>query len=106
MSHERWDLLLADTENFLTRWGSTANALGWKALDLYGVHRVAPGARFDAMGLLFFVQGASVPVITAQSASIHRPTGARLTYHRNPDIADAVLLSTLLTPTDLGAQGS
>jgi hypothetical protein len=106
MSHGRWDLLLADTENFLTRWGSTANALGWKARDLYGVHRVAPGARFDAMGFLFFVQGGSVPLITAHSASIHRRTGARLTYRRRPNIADAVLLSTLLTPIDdLGAHG-
>jgi hypothetical protein len=29
MPHERWDLLLGDAENFLTQWGSTANALGW-----------------------------------------------------------------------------
>ncbi len=96
MSHERWDLLLGDAENFLMRWGSAASALGWTALDLYGVHPVAPAARFDVMGLLFFAQGGSVPVITAQSASIHRRTGAQLTYRRKPDIADAVLLSKVL----------
>jgi hypothetical protein len=54
MSHERWDLLLGDAENFLTQWGSTASALGWVALDLYGVHPVAPAARFDVMGFLPF----------------------------------------------------
>jgi hypothetical protein len=97
MSHERWDLLLGDAENFLTRWGSTARALGWTALDLYGVHPIAPAARFDVMGFLFLVQGGSVPIITAHSASIHRRTGARLTYRRKPDIADAVLLSKVLT---------
>lgn len=96
MPPERWDLLLGDAENFLTRWGSTASVLGWKALDLYGVHPVAPGARFDVMGFLFFVQGGSVPIITAHSASIHRRTGAQLTYRRKPDIADAVLLSKVL----------
>ena len=97
MSLERWDLLLGDAEYFVARWGPTAGALGWAALDLYGVHPVAPAARFDVMGLLFLVQGGSVPVITAYSASIHRRTGARLTYRRKPGIADAVLLSKLLT---------
>jgi hypothetical protein len=96
MSHERWDLLLGDAENFLTRWGSTASVLGWAALDLYGVHPVAPAARFDVMGFLFFVQGGSVPIITAHSASIHRQTGARLTYRRKADIVDVVLLSKVL----------
>jgi hypothetical protein len=97
MSHERWDLLLGDAENFLARWGSTASALGWAALDLYGVHPVAPAARFDVMGLLFLVQGGTVPVVTAHSASIYRRTGARLTYRRSPDMAGAVLLSNVLT---------
>jgi hypothetical protein len=97
MSRERWDLLLGDAESFLTLWGSTASALGWVALDLYGAHPVAPAARFDVMGFLFLVQGGSVPVITAHSASIHRQTGARLTYRRKSDIADAVLLSKVLT---------
>jgi hypothetical protein len=70
---------------------------GLVALDLYGVHPVAPAARFDVMGFIFLVQGGSAPVITAHSASIHRQTGARLTYRRKPDIADAVLLSKVLT---------
>jgi hypothetical protein len=75
------------------------------ALDLYGVHPVAPAARFDVMGFLFFVQGGAVPVITTHSASIHRRTGARLTYCRNPDIADAVLLSKVLTEAAEQEQG-
>jgi hypothetical protein len=53
--------------------------------------------QLGVMGFLFLVQGGSVPIITAHSASIHRRTGARLTYRRKPDIADAVLLSKVLT---------
>ena len=46
-SHERWSGLLSDAENFLMRWGSAAHLLGWTALDLFGVHPIAPAARFD-----------------------------------------------------------
>lgn len=53
--------------------------------------------QLDVMGFLFLVQGGSVPIITAHSASIHRRTGARPTYRRKPDIADAVLLPKVLT---------
>ncbi|WP_143274205.1 hypothetical protein [Bradyrhizobium canariense] len=88
-------MLLGDAENFLSRWGHTAHAMGWTALDLYGVHPLAPAARFDVMGFLFLIQGGAVPVITASSASIHRRTGAHLTYRRH-DISDAVLITTVL----------
>jgi hypothetical protein len=95
MSPERWDLLLGDAENFLSRWGHAAHAMGWTALDLYGVHPLAPTARFDVMGFLFLIQGGAVPVITASSASIHRRTGAHLTYRRH-DTDGAVLITKVL----------
>ncbi|MDH2402020.1 hypothetical protein QCM77_18945 [Bradyrhizobium sp. SSUT18] len=96
MSPERWDFLLGDAESFLSRWGRAAHAMGWTALDLYGVHPFAPASRFDAMGFLFLVQGGSVPVITAHSATIHRRTGAHLTYRRKPAMTDAVLVTKVL----------
>lgn len=95
MSQDRWDMLLGDAEIFLSRWGHTAHAMGWTTLDLYGVHPLAPAARFDVMGFLFLIQGGAVPVITASSASIHRRTGAHLTYRRH-DTSDAVLITTVL----------
>lgn len=96
MGPERWDLLLGDAESFLSRWGHAAHAMGWKALDLYGVHPQAPAARFDVMGFLFLIQGGSVPVITASSASIQRRTGAHLTYRRH-DTSGAVLVTKVLS---------
>ncbi|WP_456620627.1 MULTISPECIES: hypothetical protein [unclassified Bradyrhizobium] len=88
-------MLLGDAGNFLSRWGHAAHAMGWTALDLYGVHPLAPAARFDVMGFLFLIQGGVVPFITASSASIHRQTGAHLTYRRH-HASDAVLLTKVL----------
>jgi hypothetical protein len=96
MSPERWNFLLGDAEGFLSRWGHAAEALGWTALDLYGVHPAAPAARFDVMGLLLLVQGGSVKVLTAASASIRRITGAALTFRRLADAIGAVLLPEVL----------
>ncbi|MGY4355381.1 hypothetical protein ACVWZR_004432 [Bradyrhizobium sp. i1.3.1] len=95
MSLERWDLLLGDAESFLSRWGRAAHAMGWTALDLYGVHPLVPASRFDVMGFLFLIQGGGVPVITGSSASVHRQTGAHLTYRRH-DTSGAVLITKVL----------
>jgi hypothetical protein len=34
--------LTAYAENFLSRWGAAAHALGWTPLDLFGVHATVP----------------------------------------------------------------
>jgi hypothetical protein len=90
----RWDELLSDAEIFLSRWGSPAHALGWTALDLFGVHPIAPAARFDVMGLLLLIQGGEILALTADAATIRRKTGAVLTYRR-PALPGAVLLSAV-----------
>jgi hypothetical protein len=38
MMSDRWEMLLHDAERFLDRWSPTAHAMGWIALDLFGVH--------------------------------------------------------------------
>jgi hypothetical protein len=84
--------MLSDAENFLSRWGSAARSLGWTALDLFGVHPIAPAARFDVMGLLLLTQGGAVVALTADGATVRRTTGAALSYQR-PTQAGAVLIS-------------
>lgn len=89
---DRWQHMLSDVGTFLTRWGSTAHSLGWTALDLFGVHPLAPSARFDAMGLLLLTQGSTVVALTAEAATLRRVSGAVLTYRRD-DMRGAALLS-------------
>lgn len=91
LSDERWVELLSDAEAFLSTWGSSAERLGWTALDLFGVHPIAPAVRFDVMGLIPMLTGGEVIGLTDAVATIRRPSGAILTYRR-PE-PGAVLLS-------------
>ena len=36
LTPDRWDAVLSDAENFLSRWGAPAEALGWTALESAG----------------------------------------------------------------------
>jgi hypothetical protein len=91
MSPDRWKMLLHDAQRCLDRWSSTAHAMGWTALDLFGVHPTRPAVRFDVMGVLFLLQGGEVTALAALRASIRRPSGAVLCFHR--PAAGGVLLS-------------
>lgn len=82
MTPGRWEMLLHDAERFLDRWSSTAHAMGWTALDLFGVHPTRPTVRFDVMGLLLLLQGGEIIALTPESASIKRPSGAVLRFPR------------------------
>jgi hypothetical protein len=78
----RWQLLVDDTEIFLLKWGKAAHLLGWTAIDLFGVHPAAPAVRFDVMGLLPLLGGASVVALTTDEARMLRPSKAMLTFRR------------------------
>ncbi len=91
MMPDRWEVLLHDAERFLDRWSSTAQAMGWTALDLFGVHPNRPAARFDVMGVLPQLQGGEVIALTEKGASIKRPSGAGFRFSR--PLPGGVLLS-------------
>jgi hypothetical protein len=82
MSPDRWEMLMHDAGRFLDRSSSTAGAMGWTTLDLIGVHPTRPAVRFDVMGLLLLIQGGGVVALTAESATIRRPSGALLRFPR------------------------
>ena len=77
-----WRQLLNDAGRFVDRWGSEAARLGWTALDLFGVHQVAPAVRYDAMGLMPLIRGGEVVALDATRATIRMPAGGLLTYLR------------------------
>ncbi|MET4181737.1 hypothetical protein ABIB94_003838 [Bradyrhizobium sp. JR7.2] len=88
---DRWSQMIGDADAFLSAWDAVAHDLGWTALELFGVHPVAPGCRYDLMGLVLLLGGGQVSVLSEQTAAIRRPSGSTLTYTRKP-MSGAVLL--------------
>jgi hypothetical protein len=87
---DRWGQAVEDGRRFLAQWGEQAEALGWGAEDLFGLH--APPAtphpsyrrlsRHDATGLIWLLRGRQVIVLTADTADIAISGGGKLTFHR------------------------
>jgi hypothetical protein len=80
--HGRWRKAVADAEIFLARWAEQALVLTWTVDDLFGLHPIAPLARYDAMGLLWLLQGRPVVVLTKESAAMENSNGAISIYRR------------------------
>ena len=71
-----------DARRFLAEWGAEAARLGWSAEDLFGVHPLAPEARYDVMGIVPLIRGNEVIAISKHRATIRTPGGGLLTYYR------------------------
>jgi hypothetical protein len=90
----RWWQAVEDGRAFLSRWGEQAEALGWTAKDLFGLHeppeKPHPSyrrlSRYDQTGLIWLLAGRPVVALTATTAAIKSPTGAITVYrgHNKP----------------------
>jgi hypothetical protein len=88
---ERWQRAVDDGRRFLARWGEQAEALGWTANDLFGLHRLptAPHpsytrlSRYDETGLIWLLCGRKVVALTEATAAIQNPTRNVTTYRRH-----------------------
>jgi hypothetical protein len=89
---ERCRLCIHDAKHFLAAWGDHAEALGWTAAELFGLH--APAARphptynrlsrYDATGLIWNLIGRRVVALTGDTAAIkNRTTGNTLIYRKH-----------------------
>jgi hypothetical protein len=74
---ERWQQAVADGRRFMARRGKQAEALGWTARDLFGLH-IPPAkphpsysrlSRYDETGLIWLLQGRPVVALTAATAA-------------------------------------
>jgi hypothetical protein len=86
---DRWDQAIRDADSFLAKWGQQAQALGWTARELFGLHPIpaqpAPTfrrlARYDTTGLIWLLQGRPVIALTETEAAI-QSAGAVVMYRK------------------------
>jgi len=87
----RWRQCVTDGKRFLAKWGEQAEALGWDARSLFGLHtppeQPHPSywnrlGRYDQTGLIWLLQGRPVVALTADTAAIENSTGSITTYRR------------------------
>jgi hypothetical protein len=88
---DRWRRCVEDGRRFLAAWGEQADALGWTAKDLFGLHQppATPHpsysrlSRYDEIGLIWLLQGRPVVALTEATAAIQSSTGALTIYRRH-----------------------
>jgi hypothetical protein len=80
--HGRWRQAVADGNGFLAQWGEQALLLDWTVDDLFGLHPIAPLARYDAMGLVWLLLARPVVALSEKSAAIENVSGAISLYRR------------------------
>jgi hypothetical protein len=87
---DRWQEAIEDGRRFLARWGDQAEALGWTARDLFGLHtppeKPHPSysrlSRYDETGLVWLLAGRPVVALTATTAAIQSPSGNVTIYRK------------------------
>ena len=88
---ERWQECVEDARRFLATWGDKAEALGWTAGELFGLHKPPANphpsysrlSRYDCTGLVWLLQGRRVIALSTDIAAIQNPnTGNVLTYRK------------------------
>jgi hypothetical protein len=100
VSFTDWQQAVADGRKFLIQWGEQAEALGWTAQDLFGLHDPYESpeplaanyrrlSRYDATGLIWFLHGRPIVALDADSAVIGT-AGGQLTFHRHPQTKKVV----------------
>ncbi len=88
---ERWQQCIENARRFLQSWGGQAEALGWTARDLFGLHippiESHPSydrlSRYDATGLLWLLRGRRVLALTKTIAAIQTAASHPTIYRKN-----------------------
>jgi hypothetical protein len=89
IDHDRWRQAIADATSFISEWGGQAQAFGWTARELFGLHTPPerPAAsyrrlsRYDETGLIWLLRGRPVITLTETTAAIQAATGV-LSYRK------------------------
>jgi hypothetical protein len=88
-----WRAVVTSATALLKDWGEQAEAAGWSALDLFGVHPRVGATRHDCAGLVLCLEDKQITEMTAAGAKLLCKSGATLTFRpARPLPAEAVPL--------------
>ena len=87
---DRWVRAVEDAKAFLATWGEQAHALGWSSRDLFGLHTPPANphpsysrlSRYDAIGLVWLLQGRAVIALTATTGCDREPHRGITVYRK------------------------
>jgi hypothetical protein len=89
---DRWKATVETVRRLAGLWDAQARRLGWREIDLYGLHPRAPRARYDCKGLFWMVSPTDrIAALDASAAAIEKPSGSILKYYRPNHDSEAVL---------------
>jgi hypothetical protein len=91
---EAWRLTLTYMRDFAERWDHRARLAGWPDVALYGVHRMAPGANFSALGAAWLAARSAYKVLAIEDNGailLGTRTASRLHIYRRPPDPEAML---------------
>jgi hypothetical protein len=91
VDEERWRQCIDDARHFLANWGRQAEALGWTAKDLFGLHKPPKEphpsyqrlSRYDKTGLLWLLRGRLVVALTQTTAAIRITGNSPVIYRKH-----------------------
>jgi hypothetical protein len=91
VDHARWQAAVEDGRRFLAKWAERAEALGWTARDLFGLHKPPESphhsyrrlSRYDETGLIWLLNSREVTALTTDTAAIRLPNGSITVYRKN-----------------------
>jgi hypothetical protein len=78
----RWGRYQHDALRLLCEQGAELHAAGWDGLELFGLHRIAPDRRTDAMGVAWLMRERRVTAITPEAVSLTTHDGVVLRVTR------------------------
>jgi hypothetical protein len=91
-SRDQWIGIIKTVKRLAAMWDAQARRLGWRELDLYGLHPRAPRTRYDCRGLFWSVHATDrIAALDASAAAIEKPSGNVVRYYRLNHDTDAVL---------------
>jgi hypothetical protein len=90
VERERWQQCVENGKRFLAAWDKPAQALGWTAGELFGLHQPPADphpsynrlSRYDETGLVWLLQGKGVVAMSSNTAAIRHKTGAVTSYRK------------------------